>query len=213
MMMPEMDGRLLGKELRALRSRESLPLILLSSVGVTDPGLQIADLFSATVMKPVKNDQLYNIIMEVIAGTARPFLRTQQIPIEPLGDKLALTILVAEDNPVNQKLLIQILQRLGYTADLAQNGIEVLEAVEQKLYDIVFMDVHMPVLDGLEATRTIVSNKKREERPIIVAVTADAMEGDREICFQAGMDDYVTKPIRIADIQHILKRWGKNASK
>jgi len=121
-------------------------------------------------------------------------------------------VLIAEDNPVNQKLLRRVLQQLGYTSDMVENGVEVVEAVNRKHYDLVFMDVHMPEMDGMEATRLIVNSKMRERRPIIVAVTADALQGDKEKCLQAGMDDYITKPIRIADIQGVLNRWGKIAS-
>jgi CheY-like chemotaxis protein len=121
-------------------------------------------------------------------------------------------VLIAEDNPVNQKLLRRVLLQLGYRTDTVENGVEVVEAVNRKHYDLVFMDVHMPEMDGMEATRLIVNSRKGDQRPIIVAVTADALQGDKEKCIQAGMDDYITKPIRIADIQGVLDRWGKIAS-
>jgi len=212
MMIPEMDGHQLGKELRVLRSRESLPLILLTSAGMTSAELGSGELFAATITKPIKHDQLFDVLMEAITGAKRPLARTQPKIVERISEKLSLSVLVAEDNPVNQKLLRRVLQQLGYTADMVENGVEVVEAVNRKHYDLVFMDVHMPEMDGMEATRMIVNSKPEEQRPIIVAVTADALQGDKEKCIQAGMDDYITKPIRIADIQGVLDRWGKIAS-
>ena len=108
-----------------------------------------------------------------------------------------LRILLAEDNVVNQKLALRILQQMGYRADLASNGIEAIESVERQPYDVVLMDVQMPEMDGLEASRRITAKWPPTERPRIVAMTANAMQGDREMCLAAGMDDYITKPIRV----------------
>ncbi|MDP2883852.1 MAG: PAS domain S-box protein [Ignavibacteria bacterium] len=212
MMIPEMDGHQLGKELRVMRSRESLPLILLTSAGMTSVELGSGELFAATITKPMKHDQLFDVLMEAIAGAKRPLSRTQPKVVKRIGEKIALSVLVAEDNAVNQKLLRRVLLQLGYTTDMVENGVEVVEAVNRKHYDLLFMDVHMPEMDGMEATRLIVNSKPEERRPIIVAVTADALQGDKEKCLQSGMDDYITKPIRIADIQGVLDRWGKIAS-
>jgi PAS domain S-box-containing protein len=211
MMMPEMDGIQLGRELRSLRSKESLPLLLLTSTGATNAEIGAGDLFSTSVTKPIKHDLLFSTVMEALAGMKRPSARSQPKPFERLGEKLPLSILIAEDNPANQKLLLRVLQQLGYEADLAENGLQVVAAVDKKRYDVLFMDVHMPDVDGLEASRTIVNKYEQHDRPVIVAVTADALQGDRDKCIQAGMDDYITKPIRIADIQDVLERWGKAA--
>ena len=108
-----------------------------------------------------------------------------------------LRILLAEDNAVNQKLAMRLLQQMGYRADLAANGIEAVESVQRQAYDVVLMDVQMPELDGLDATRQICSLMPNGGRPRIVAMTANAMQGDREMCMAAGMDDYLTKPIRV----------------
>jgi CheY-like chemotaxis protein len=108
-----------------------------------------------------------------------------------------LRILLAEDNVVNQKLALRLLQQMGYRADLASNGIEAIECVERQAYDVVLMDVQMPEMDGLEAAKAITSRWSTGARPRIVAMTANAMQGDRELCIAAGMDDYVTKPIRV----------------
>jgi len=107
-----------------------------------------------------------------------------------------LRILLVEDNLVNQKLALRLLQRMGYRADVAGNGIEAIESVDRQTYDVLLMDVQMPEMDGLEATRRITAKHPRGQRPRIVAMTANAMQGDREECLAAGMDDYVTKPIR-----------------
>ncbi|MCX6134711.1 MAG: PAS domain S-box protein [Ignavibacteriales bacterium] len=211
MMMPGMNGVQLAKELRALRPKESLPLILLTSGGTTNAEIGAADLFFASVSKPIKQDQLFKMVIETLGGTRRSAHKTPAKPVERLGEKLPLSILIAEDNPANQKLLLRVLQQLGYAADLAENGLETLDALDKKRYDIIFMDVHMPEMDGMEASRVIVSRNVQRDRPIIVAVTADALQGDREKCIQAGMDDYITKPIRIADIQGVLERWAKTA--
>jgi CheY-like chemotaxis protein len=117
-----------------------------------------------------------------------------------------LRILLAEDNVVNQKLALRLLQQMGYRADLASNGIEAVESVERQTYDVVLMDVQMPDMDGLEASRRITAKRPVGERPRIVAMTANAMQGDREECLAAGMDDYVTKPIRVAALVAALER-------
>ena len=114
-----------------------------------------------------------------------------------------LRILLAEDNVVNQKLAMRLLQQMGYRADLASNGIEAVESVQRQAYDVVLMDVQMPELDGLDATRRICASMG-SARPRIVAMTANAMQGDREMCLEAGMDDYLTKPIRVDRLVEVL---------
>jgi CheY-like chemotaxis protein len=115
-----------------------------------------------------------------------------------------LRILLAEDNVVNQKLALRILQQMGYRADLASNGIEAVESVRRQTYDVVLMDVQMPEMDGLEASKRITTQWSAAERPRIVAMTANAMQGDREECLAAGMDDYITKPIRVEHLVTVL---------
>jgi len=123
-----------------------------------------------------------------------------------------LRILVAEDNIVNQKVMLKLLERLGYRADLVQNGREAVDAVGQRSYDVVLMDVMMPVLDGLEATRIIRERCPRERRPRIIAATANAMESDRQRCEAAGMDDFISKPVRVEDLQKALSKCGSGGS-
>ena len=123
-----------------------------------------------------------------------------------LAARHPLRILLAEDNVVNQKLALRLLQQMGYRADLASNGIEAIECLERQPYDVVLMDVQMPEMDGLEASRRIVTRWSNGGRPRIIAMTANAMQGDREECFAAGMDDYVTKPIRVDALVEALNQ-------
>ena len=116
-------------------------------------------------------------------------------------------ILIAEDSFVNQKILLQILKQFGCTADVVSNGLQAIEAIASKNYDIVFMDMYMPEMDGLEATREIVNSRFPNNRPKIIALTADSLIDDKEKCIEAGMDDYITKPVRTEDILSILNRW------
>src|SRR5581483_6811578 len=120
--------------------------------------------------------------------------------------ELPLRILLAEDTAVNQKVTLGQLARLGYRADLAANGLEVLDALERQRYDLVLMDVQMPEMDGLEATRRVAERWSRQERPRIVALTANAMADDRDVCLDAGMDDYLAKPIRLDELADALRR-------
>ena len=123
-----------------------------------------------------------------------------------------LRILLAEDNVVNQKLAMRQLQQMGYTADLARNGVEAIESITRQPYGVVLMDVQMPEMDGLEATRQIVrSYPDAATRPWIIALTANAMQGDREMCLAAGMNDYISKPIRLGELSAALARVGKPA--
>ncbi|MCP2732694.1 response regulator, partial [Limnofasciculus baicalensis] len=130
-----------------------------------------------------------------------------------LAQKLPLRILLAEDNKVNQKVALHLLKRLGYSADIAQNGQEVLVALRRQSYDVVLMDVQMPEMDGLEASRRICQEWPKCQRPRIIAMTANAMEGDREKCLAAGMNDYISKPIRLESIVQALSQCSvlKNA--
>ena len=192
MQMPEMDGMMLAGEIRRLR--ESLPLLLATSLA----GLQqtrAATEFAVQLTKPIKASQLYEALLEALgAGTFVDEVGDQDVS-PAAASSSQLRILVAEDNAVNQKLVTLLLAKLGYTADIVENGIEALEAIARERYDVVLMDVQMPELDGLETTRRIVA-QYGVDRPRIVAMTANAMESDRAECFAAGMDDYVSKPIR-----------------
>jgi CheY-like chemotaxis protein len=129
-----------------------------------------------------------------------------------LAQRLPLRLLVADDNPVNQKVGLNVLKKMGYDADIAASGTQVLRALEQKTYDLVFLDVQMPELDGLETARQICQKWPGDKRPRLVAMTGTALAGDREKCLVAGMDDYITKPIRFDELQDVLKKWGASAT-
>jgi len=194
MHMPELDGLQLAQRIHA--RRPELPLVLFSSLGRREAG-DTEGLFSAYLAKPVRQSQLFDTLVTLLdhhalpkaAAPARPKLDGEMAARHPLR------ILLAEDNVVNQKLALRLLQQMGYRADLASNGLEAVDSVERQAYDVVLMDVQMPEMDGLEAARRIVATGAH--RPRIVAMTANAMQGDREQCLAAGMDDYVTKPIRV----------------
>ncbi len=207
MHMPEMDGLALAREIRQCRA--ALPLVLFSSLGRREV-VGDGKLFSAYLGKPIHQSHLY----DTLAG-----LLTQEVTPKPAGpgagkpqldpDMAArhpLRILVAEDNVVNQKLALRLLQQMGYRADLASNGIEAVESVQRQTYDVVLMDVQMPDMDGLEASRKINARWRPQERPRIIAMTANAMQGDRDMCLAAGMDDYLTKPIRVERLVEALNQ-------
>jgi PAS domain S-box-containing protein len=204
MMMPEMDGLALAGEIRQHRSEPELPLLLLTSLGRL-PQLQSGGVFSAQLAKPLKASQLYNTLLQLLTAG-----RAGEEAIEPMTDgkrvRSALRILLAEDNAMNQKVALRLLEQLGYRADVATNGLEAIEALERQPYDVVLMDVQMPELDGLDATRRICERWPAESRPHIVAMTANALPEDREACFAAGMNDYVAKPIRAEELVAALKR-------
>jgi CheY-like chemotaxis protein/HPt (histidine-containing phosphotransfer) domain-containing protein len=137
---------------------------------------------------------------------------------QSLAENFPLRILLCDDNSINQKVASRLLQQIGYQSDIAANGREALEALDRRHYDLIFMDVMMPEMDGLEATRLIRERQKRGAHPnyqpriIIIAMTAQAMQGDREKCLAAGMDDYLAKPIRLADVRDVIQRWGSQNS-
>ncbi len=203
MHMPEMDGIELARRMRALRP--ALPLVLFSSLGRREAG-DAEGLFDAFLAKPVRQSQLFDTLVTLLAqrpAQATPARAKPQVDSE-MAATHPLRILLAEDNVVNQKLALRFLQQMGYRADVASNGIEAVESLERQDYDVVLMDVQMPEMDGLEAARRICARWTTDKRPRIVAMTANAMAGDREMCLAAGMDDYLTKPIRIERLVEAL---------
>jgi PAS domain S-box-containing protein len=207
MQMPAMDGVQLATQIRVHRTAEELPLVLLTSLGRRESDLA-ANQFAAYLTKPIKAAQLYEALSNIVGGSAS--IATKAAPISALdprmAERLPLRLLLAEDNVVNQKVALRTLERLGYRADVAANGIEVLDAVARQPYDAILMDVQMPELDGLEATRRICRQWSADQRPRIIAMTANAMHGDRELCLTAGMDDYISKPVRTEDLIAALGR-------
>ena len=199
--MPEMDGIALAERLRQRRSGDELRLVLLTSVGLAADDAR-AD-FAAALTKPVKQSQLFDTLLRVVADQPAPASSPPAAYDAGLAARAPLQILLAEDNPVNQKLTLLMLGKFGYRADVAGNGREAVAALVRQRYDAVLMDVHMPVMDGYEATRAI---RRGDADPWIVAMTANALEGDREACLAAGMDDYISKPIRPEALAAALSR-------
>jgi signal transduction histidine kinase/DNA-binding response OmpR family regulator len=202
--MPGLGGAALAGQLRQAGA-DSIPLI-----GVTTPGLSDAPhpkTFAASVTKPIKASRLFDALIDVLAETpapARPPVVTKEG--EKLADRHPLRVLVAEDNGVNQKVALAMLRHLGYRADLAGDGLEAVEAVRRVPYDVVFMDLQMPELDGVDATKQIIAEHPIGSRPRIVALTANAFDEDREACLAAGMDDYVSKPLKTETLEAALMR-------
>ena len=209
MHMPEMDGIALGVEIRKLREAKALPLVMLSSAGKREAGADQVD-WAAYLTKPIKQSQLFNLLASIFGKIEeQPAAKQTSQPAkadQKMAERLPLAILIAEDNVFNQKLATHLLGQMGYRADLAANGLEAIQSVERQHYDVILMDVQMPEMDGLEATRQICARWSRKQRPQIIAMTANAMQGDREMCLQAGMDDYISKPIRIAELTAALER-------
>ncbi len=210
MQMPNMDGIMLAREIRKNYNKEALPLIMLTSVGFNTEAVELNKLFSSYVNKPIKHSQLAEILLKVMEPP-----KIESITTKPAFDKLnqiskqyPFQILVAEDNLINQKLIRNVFELLGYKTDIAANGLEAIEALKRKNYTLIFMDIQMPEMNGYEATGIIVKRRK-ENRPIIIAMTANAMQGDRDKCIEAGMDDYMSKPIKINDLIRVINFWGE----
>ncbi|HEX2755293.1 MAG TPA: response regulator [Candidatus Limnocylindrales bacterium] len=204
--MPDLDGAGLAAAIHAAAMPSPPPVVILSSAGQRErdaPGV------AAFLSKPVKPGPLRDAVVAVLTGHAvQEAVRPERSATDPeLGVRHPLRILLAEDNAVNQKLALRLLERMGYTADVAVNGLEAIEALERAPYDVVLMDVQMPELDGLEASRRIRS-RWPDGNLRIVAMTANAMEGDRDACIAAGMDDYVSKPIRPDELAAALAAAG-----
>jgi two-component system, sensor histidine kinase and response regulator len=207
MQMPEMDGLMTAEAIRAEPSLRPAALILLSSLGQPVPAPELRQRgIQASLVKPVKQRELYNCLANLLAGesgtTFRP-RRQPRVASERIKPKNHLRILVAEDNPVNQKVATRTLQKLGYQADCVGNGREALAAIESILYDVILMDCNMPEMDGYEATRAIRALGGIPQ-PRIIAMTANAMVGDREKCLASGMDSYLSKPLREHELDKAL---------
>ena len=210
MHMPGMDGVALAQEIKREEGDQALPLVMLSSLGERVGG---EGLFMAYMTKPVKALQLYEALVGIFAG--KPvWTKEERTPVQfdpELGIRHPLRILLAEDNVVNQKVALRMLERLGYRADVVANGLEVLEALTRQHYDVVLMDVQMPEMDGVEATRRIHALWGEDGRPWIIAMTAHALSGDRERYLELGMDDYISKPVQVEELTTALKHCQPHA--
>lgn len=210
MNMPEMDGLELAKSIRSRPSTQTLPLIMLTSLGDHGRSEELRSVnFAAFMTKPIKQSQLHTILARVIQPQPdtlyRDPNRTRQVDTE-FAALHSLRILLAEDNVVNQKVAQKILGRLGYQTDVAANGLEVIAALHRQHYDVVLMDVQMPEMDGIEATHIIRGDFALERQPVIIAMTAAAMPEDRQMCLDVGMDEYVSKPVRLDELADVLYR-------
>jgi CheY-like chemotaxis protein len=204
MIMPGMTGEELAVRLRSSPSAHGVPLLLLSS-RMDRPTSQPDDLFSSVLTKPIRGARLQNSLRKALAPDGQP--SGPAAPEAARGtERSVLRVLVAEDNAVNQRLGRLMLEKLGHHVDIVGNGQEAIDAVQRIPYDVVLMDVEMPEMDGLEATRAIRRQLAPHRQPHIVAMTAGALVEDRRACTEAGMDDYMAKPMRLQDLDAILTR-------
>jgi CheY-like chemotaxis protein len=200
-MMPEMDGVALAKEIR--KYRKDLPLILLSSVGQKGK----PELFEAVLNKPIKPAQLHRVLLDTLE------VQQSSEEAESLGleaSRSSMRILLAEDNVSNQRVTLEMLKKLGYRADAVANGAEAIQALERQHYDLVLMDVKMPVIGGIEATRMI-RERWPDNGPKIIAITAYALHGDKMKCLAAGMEDYLGKPVQKEELAEVLEKYSQRA--
>jgi CheY-like chemotaxis protein len=205
--MPEMDGFAVAEKIRNDPSISGATVMMLNAGSHQDDLARCRELgVGSYVTKPLRQSELLDAVMTSL-GRAAVVPDHAPAASAPSGDTRRLRILLAEDNPVNQKLALGILAKRGHAVRVAENGREAVEAVEQETFDLVLMDVHMPEMGGFEATGKIREREKTHGGHLpIVAVTARAMAGDRERCLEAGMDDYLTKPVKIRDLLDIIDR-------
>ncbi len=216
MHLPGTDGISVAAEIQKINSASMMPMVLLTPLGKRNSTKnEVHVLFAHAVHKPIKPAQLCAVLERALLSQ-----RVAPRAVEPpktgplLATQLPLRILVVDDNTINQRVAVRILQQLGYQADVAGNGREALDALDQKTFDFVLMDVMMPEMDGLDATQLLrkrqlnPANRNFQKNIVVIAVTAHAMQGDREKCIAAGMDDYLSKPIRPKDVRDMIERWG-----
>ncbi|HBE20882.1 MAG TPA: hypothetical protein DEG17_26420 [Cyanobacteria bacterium UBA11149] len=204
--MPYIDGLTLARLINQRKYQRIIPLVMLTSMNCWIPGPESE--FTACLLKPIKPYQLFKVLLEVVGNRPHKNCLTpivQEIDTK-FSQKLPLRILLAEDNAINQKVALKILERMGYQADVVHNGREAIDAIRKIRYDVVLMDVQMPEMDGLETARYICQEWLPSTRPWLIAMTAGAMEGDRKNCLEAGMNDYISKPVKIAVLQAALAR-------
>jgi CheY-like chemotaxis protein/nitrogen-specific signal transduction histidine kinase len=210
MQMPEMNGLELARKIREFPEYQQLPLVMLSSLSISRAEIAASQVnFAATLNKPIKQFQLQDVLTHILGKNSEQSLPN---PKSKSSDRdfdqatFPLRILLAEDNLVNQKVAIHMLKRIGYQADIVMNGLEVLERLRHQHYDVILMDLQMPKMDGMEATRQILAEFPGHCCPTIIAMTANALEGDKQDCLDAGMHDYVTKPVKIEQLARALSQ-------
>ncbi|MGH9857446.1 MAG: response regulator, partial [Acidobacteriota bacterium] len=210
-MMPGMDGFALVQRIRQIPEFETSVIMMLSSLDLNSASVRCSEMgIDVYLVKPIKQSDLLDAILKVLGKKLDTAARVQSYRSEPQN---GLNILVAEDNAVNQRLVYKILVKQGHNVVITNNGLEAVSALEKESFDIVLMDVQMPVMDGLEATRLI----REREQPLgrhtpIIALTAHAMQGDKENCLAAGMDAYLSKPVRAARVLELVQQYGNQSA-
>jgi signal transduction histidine kinase/DNA-binding response OmpR family regulator len=222
MQMPEIDGLTLAIQIRKNPAIANVPLIMLTSTNQRDEVKKALDIgFISYLVKPVKPTRLLDTIMNIVGSQSKinnsQIAINEELPAITNKNTSKLKLLLAEDNLVNQKVFLKQLQNLGYQADAVANGQEVLELLDKIPYDLIFMDCQMPILDGLEATKEIrrrpVSSFAKHQQPVVIAITANAMKEDQQICLDAGMDDYLSKPVAKDKLVAMLELWSQKILK
>jgi len=213
--MSEVDGFATGEAIKSDSTIAGTLLICVTSSPMKGDGRRLRQIgCSGYLRRPLQQSVLHDALLDILHRAADPAAAvTRHLPAErenrmpPACPVVRETILVAEDNEVNQKIAARVLEKAGYRVDLAGNGREAVEAVRKKHYDLILMDVQMPLMDGLTATAEIRALPGAVSTIPIIAMTANAMKGDRERCLAAGMNDYISKPVRLEDLTNILRCW------
>jgi CheY-like chemotaxis protein len=205
-LLPDGEGRQLARDLRKHWRQPLLPVLLLLSAGEPIPRALLAELAPVLpLVKPLKRTPLLLTIRSFFVSPAAP-AALAAAESRLLSDDIPLDILLVEDNPVNRSVALGLLGRLGYKASAAANGREAINAFETRDYDLVMMDLQMPTMDGLETTRELRRRLPSERQPCIIAITANAVLGEREECLAAGMNDYLTKPLKLDMLAAAIRR-------
>ena len=207
MMMPGMDGRELAEKIKKDGRFNNVHLIMLTSIDqIGDDERSGNSMFDSYMTKPIRQSTLFNSILNLFSKDTSLLPKPAEQPGSVMGERKE-RILVVEDNIINQKVAAGILKKFGFESTVVNNGQEAVDILQQEDFDLVFMDCNMPVLDGFEATETVRRNEADKGHTTIIAMTANAMQGDRERCMDVGMDDYVTKPIKKDALGELLQRW------
>jgi len=213
MLMPEKDGVDVARLIKSKFPDQKIPFILFSSAGFVTMEGDDKDLFAAILNKPVKYEYIRRTLLSVLSKGGQKLEATNKIVTNAYSKSTEINILVAEDNDINQKLVRRSLEKLGLLSDIVFNGLEVMQAIEHKHYDLIFMDVQMPEMDGYEATRLVIERYGSGNKPVIIAMTANALSGDREKALDEGMDDYISKPFKITDLKEKIDKWFPHLAK